>query len=483
MFTGIIQALGSVEKSEKQGGDIRLTIACGELDLSRTRLGDSIAVNGACLTAIELGTYSFCADVSVETMNKTSLGDLAPGSPVNLEPALTLSDALGGHLVSGHVDGVGALVEMEPDARSIRYRFEIDPSLQHYIAAKGSVTVDGTSLTINGVEGNRFDVNIVPHTQQKTVFQYYQPGSRVNIEVDIIARYLERLLQGRADTGEELNSTQEIIDDIKAGKMVVIMDDEDRENEGDILMAAEAVTADHINFMAKHGRGLICLTLSEQRCKQLRLPLMVGDNRAAMETNFTVSIEAAEGVTTGISAADRATTIHAAIKPDATPESIVQPGHIFPVMARKGGVLFRAGHTEAGCDLARIAGFEPAAVIVEILNDDGSMARRKDLEKFAMKHGLKIGTIEDLIRYRIENEHTVERIVESRFPTDFGEFMLYAFEDSIAQELHLALVKGKVDPDKPIPVRVHVQNTLIDSLAGIKGRGWPLRDVIGRCVT
>ncbi len=203
MFTGIIQALGSVEKSEKRGGDIRLTIACGELDLSRTQPGDSIAVNGACLTAIELGAHSFCADVSVETMNKTSLGDLAPGSPVNLEPALTVNDALGGHLVSGHVDGVGALVEMESDARSIRYRFEIDPSLQHYIAAKGSVTVDGTSLTVNGVEANRFDVNIVPHTQQKTVFQYYQPGSRVNIEVDIIARYLERLLRGRSDAGED----------------------------------------------------------------------------------------------------------------------------------------------------------------------------------------------------------------------------------------------------------------------------------------
>ncbi len=276
----------------------------------------------------------------------------------------------------------------------------------------------------------------------------------------------------------QLNSTQEIIDDIKAGKMVVIMDDEDRENEGDIIMAAEAVTADDINFMAKHARGLICLTLSEKRCKQLRLPLMVGDNRAAMETNFTVSIEAAEGVTTGISAADRAATVHAAVKPDATPESIVQPGHIFPVMARKGGVLFRAGHTEAGCDLARLAGFEPAAVIVEILNDDGSMARRNDLEKFAAKHGLKIGTIEDLIRYRIENEHTVERIVETRFPTDFGEFKLFAFEDSIAQELHLALVKGVIDPDKPLPVRVHVQNTLSDSLFGTEGRGWPLRDVM-----
>ncbi len=260
--------------------------------------------------------------------------------------------------------------------------------------------------------------------------------------------------------------------------MVIIMDDEDRENEGDILIAAEAITPDHINFMARYGRGLICLTLSEQRCKQLRLPLMVGDNRAAMETNFTVSIEAAEGVTTGISAADRATTVLAAVNTSASPESIVQPGHIFPIMARAGGVLFRAGHTEAGCDLARLAGFEPAAVIVEILNEDGSMARRKDLEKFAQLHDLMIGTIEDLIRYRIENEHTVERITETRFPTDFGEFTLVAFEDSIDQELHLALVKGEIDPDKPIPVRVHVQNTLTDSLSGIKGRGWPLRDVM-----
>ena len=276
----------------------------------------------------------------------------------------------------------------------------------------------------------------------------------------------------------KLNSTQEIIDDIKAGKMVVIMDDEDRENEGDILMAAEAVTPDHINFMARYGRGLICLTLSEKRCKQLRLPLMVRDNREQMETNFTVSIEASEGVTTGISAADRATTVLAAVNTDATPESIVQPGHIFPVMALKGGVLIRAGHTEAGCDLARLAGFEAAAVIVEILNDDGSMARRSDLENFASLHDLKIGTIEDLIRYRIENEHTIERIVESRFPTDFGEFKLFAYEDSVAQELHLALVKGTIDAEKPVPVRVHVQNTLSDSLAGTVGRGWPLRDVM-----
>ncbi|MFT5658800.1 MAG: 3,4-dihydroxy 2-butanone 4-phosphate synthase/GTP cyclohydrolase II, partial [Gammaproteobacteria bacterium] len=216
----------------------------------------------------------------------------------------------------------------------------------------------------------------------------------------------------------------------------------------------------------------------EQRCQQLRLPLMVGDNKAQLETNFTVSIEAAEGVTTGISASDRATTILAAVKSDANSDSIVQPGHIFPLMAKQGGVLIRAGHTEAGCDLARLAGFEPAAVIVEILNDDGTMARRADLEAFARHHDLKMGTIEDLIRYRIENENTVERIIESRFPTDYGDFQLYAYEDCIAQELHLALVKGDIDPEKPIPVRVHVQNTLHDALSGTAGRGWPLQDVM-----
>ena len=202
MFTGIIEAIGSVESSETRDGDIRLGIACGELDVSHTQLGDSIAVNGVCLTVISLQDQVFIADVSAETMSKTSLGQLAVGSLVNLETALTLNTALGGHLVSGHVDGLATLIEMQPDARSIRYRFEVEPAIQHYIAIKGSVTIDGTSLTVNNVEGNQFDVNIVPHTQQKTVFQYYQEGSRVNIEVDIIARYLERLLQGRGDASK-----------------------------------------------------------------------------------------------------------------------------------------------------------------------------------------------------------------------------------------------------------------------------------------
>ncbi|MDF4356785.1 3,4-dihydroxy-2-butanone-4-phosphate synthase, partial [Vibrio parahaemolyticus] len=214
-----------------------------------------------------------------------------------------------------------------------------------------------------------------------------------------------------------ISTPQEIIDDIRAGKMVILMDDEDRENEGDLIMAAEHITPEAINFMATYGRGLICLTMTKARCENLGLPPMVQDNNAQYTTNFTVSIEAAEGVTTGISAADRARTVQAAVAPNAKAADLVQPGHIFPLAAQDGGVLTRAGHTEAGCDLARLAGLEPASVIVEILNDDGTMARRPDLEIFAEKHGLKLGTIADLIEYRNNTETTIERVAECKLPT------------------------------------------------------------------
>ncbi|MDH5388172.1 MAG: bifunctional 3,4-dihydroxy-2-butanone-4-phosphate synthase/GTP cyclohydrolase II [Gammaproteobacteria bacterium] len=278
----------------------------------------------------------------------------------------------------------------------------------------------------------------------------------------------------------KLNTTEEIIEDIRQGKMVIIMDDEDRENEGDLLMAASAVTPDAVNYMARYGRGLICLTLTEQRCKQLRLPLMVGGTDVMQSTNFTVSIEAAEGVTTGISAADRAVTILAAVKADAAPEDIEQPGHIFPLMAQPGGVLSRAGHTEAGCDLARLAGMDPSAMIVEILNDDGTMARRPDLEKFAVEHDLKIGTIEDLISYRIKNEKTVERVAETDLTTEYGKLRLLAFQNSIDESTHFALVKGEIDGDKPALVRVHMVNTLVDVMGSMHTKGWPLNDAIKR---
>ncbi|SEH80655.1 3,4-dihydroxy-2-butanone 4-phosphate synthase [Bathymodiolus azoricus thioautotrophic gill symbiont] len=259
-------------------------------------------------------------------------------------------------------------------------------------------------------------------------------------------------------------SIEAILEDYKQGKMIILMDDEDRENEGDLIIPAATCTKEDINFMATHGRGLICLTLTQERCKQLNLPLMVTQNNDANGTNFTVSIEASTGVTTGISAADRAKTVLDAVAPNAKSSDIVQPGHIFPLMAQPGGVLIRPGHTEAGCDLARLAGLEPASVIVEILNDDGSMARRDDLEVFAEKHSIKWGTIEDLISYRVENEKTIERINERPFSTKYGEWALVSFLDSIHQQTHTALVKGNIDKDTPVCVRVHMENVFTDVL-------------------
>lgn len=279
-----------------------------------------------------------------------------------------------------------------------------------------------------------------------------------------------------------LNSTQEIIDDLRQGKMVILMDDEDRENEGDLIMAASMVRPEDINFMARFGRGLICLTLTQDRCRRLNLPLMVGNNGAQFSTNFTVSIEAATGVTTGISAADRARTVQAAVAPEAQPGDLVQPGHIFPLMAQPGGVLNRAGHTEAGCDLARLAGLEPAAVIVEILNEDGTMARRPDLETFAAEHGIKLGTIADLIEYRIQNETTVVELSRCQLPTEHGTFELVTFKDTIDNQVHHALCKGPIVAEQATLVRVHLHDFFSDVLLTDRhaDRSWPIHEAMAR---
>ena len=256
----------------------------------------------------------------------------------------------------------------------------------------------------------------------------------------------------------------EIIEDIKQGKMVILVDEENRENEGDLVLAAEFANSDHINFMSKFGRGLICLTLTEEKCEMLELPLMVQENETRLGTNFTVSIEAAEGVTTGISANDRATTIKAAIHKNATSKSIVRPGHIFPLISKKGGVLVRAGHTEAGCDLAHLAGLESASVICEILNEDGNMARLPDLIKFSEQHNIKIGTIADLIEHRRKNEKLIEKLIEKNILTPYGEMKLILYKDKILEESHIVLVKGEIQKDKETIVRVHEPLSVIDLL-------------------
>jgi 3,4-dihydroxy 2-butanone 4-phosphate synthase/GTP cyclohydrolase II len=281
-----------------------------------------------------------------------------------------------------------------------------------------------------------------------------------------------------------LAPTEEIVAELKAGKMVILVDEEDRENEGDLVLAADHVTAEAVNFMAKHGRGLICLTVTRERCQQLNLPLMVRDNGTSMGTNFTVSIEAATGVTTGISAADRAHTIKTAVAKHAKPNDLVQPGHIFPLMAQPGGVLIRSGHTEAGCDLAALAGCSPTAVICEIMKDDGSMARLPDLLEFAKEHQLKIGSIADLIQYRSQHESIVVREGEREFNTPWGKFQGIVYRDTPSSCIHIALIHGKPSETKETLVRVHVPVTALDFLdANVSTHSWPLVQALQKLAT
>lgn len=280
----------------------------------------------------------------------------------------------------------------------------------------------------------------------------------------------------------KFSNTEELVAEIREGRMIVLLDDEDRENEGDLVMAAEFVSPEAINFMAKEARGLICMPMTVERCQRLRLAPMAASNRSKHHTNFTVSIEAAEGVTTGISAADRARTVEVAVAPDATPDDIVTPGHVFPLTAEPGGVLSRAGHTEAACDLARLAGCEPAAVIVEIMNEDGTMARLPDLEVFAEKFGLKLGTIADLVQYRALHESTVERVGDKEIDTVHGSFRVIAYRDTLRKQMHFALVRGEVDPEQATLVRVHAPNVLLDLVGAVRGgpRSWSVERALDR---
>ncbi|MNO85806.1 Riboflavin biosynthesis protein RibBA [compost metagenome] len=277
-----------------------------------------------------------------------------------------------------------------------------------------------------------------------------------------------------------LSSIEDIILDIRAGKMVILVDDEDRENEGDLIIASECITADHINFMAKHARGLICMPMSKALCEHLCLPAMVPSNGSGFGTRFTISIEAVEGISTGISAADRAHTVRVAVAKGAQASDLVSPGHMFPLMARSGGVLARAGHTEAACDLARIAGFAESGVICEIMSDDGSMARRPELEAFAEMHGLKIGTIADLIHYRLLHEHTVRRISQQVLETELGSFQMVTYRDEVENDVHLALVRGDLAGHEAPLVRVHNMDPLRDLLHAQQPGRWSLRAAMAR---
>ncbi|MGE0408832.1 MAG: 3,4-dihydroxy-2-butanone-4-phosphate synthase [Amphiplicatus sp.] len=405
MFTGLVEEIGTVRAATHARGGYQLVIAARDI-LEDMRFGDSIAVNGACLTVTDFDAESFTVGLAPETRAKTALEDLAPGAAVALERAALPTTRLGGHYVQGHIDGTGVIQSFRADEDALWMTVNAPAALMRYIVPKGYIAIDGASLTVVHAGEDWFDVTLIAYSQEKLALPRKRPGDRVNLEVDILAKYAESRVSRPAPLpqagGGGLASIPDAIDAFRAGAFVIIVDDEDRENEGDLVLAADFVTPEAVNFCAREGRGLVCCAMAGDLIDKFRLPMMVPaeENRSGFGTAFTVSVEAATGVTTGISAADRARTIRTLIDPKATRADIVTPGHVFPLRAREGGVLERGGQTEAGVDLARLSGLIPAAMICEVMKDDGEMARLPDLEIFAARHGLKIITVKALADYR-----------------------------------------------------------------------------------
>ncbi len=460
MFTGLIEDLGTVELVERTGDGAKLRISSGLT--SELALGDSIAVNGCCLTATAVEDGAFETEAMNQTLTVTALSDVEEGSKVNLELAMKAGDRLGGHIVQGHVDGVGTVASVEDDGFAQRVRVDLPTQLLRYVVDKGSITLSGVSLTVAELGETWAEVSLIPgEPDQRRVRHRGEVrgafGGTIRRKGAGVSAMAETQRQDEtAAAGESPFATiEEAIEEIRAGRMVVVCDGEDRENEGDLVMAAQFATPEAINFMAKEARGLVCLALTAQRCERLGLNLMAAKNEAPLETAFTVSIEAAGGVSTGISAHDRAHTIQVAIDPDSGPRDIVVPGHMFPLRAKDGGVLERTGHTEASVDLARLAGLTPAGVICEVMNDDGTMARVPDLIPYCRKHGLKMITVAELIAYRRRTEKLVERVVGTALPTAFGDFQAVGYRSLVDDKHHVAMVKGKVDGESDVLVRVH----------------------------
>ena len=462
MFTGIISQTSSVLKIDNSN---RLKVKRPK-EFDDLKAGDSIAVDGVCLTIDHLTSDEigfFISKVTQKTAKKFKPQDI-----LNLERSVKYGDRISGHLVSGHVHctGLVTLADMQGE-------MDLELSLPEDVEVnkKSSISINGVSLTINEVNGNRIKLHIIPETLKRTNLKFLKVGDLVNVEPDHDhPKPLENQKPNDISCGNhskkigtsslKLNTTLELIDDLKQGKMIILVDDEERENEGDLVVASEFITSDKVNFMARHARGLICVSITNKQANKLKLPLMVeeGSNFSHNNTAFTVSVEASQGVTTGISAADRATTIKALCNPKANPTDIVSPGHIFPIRAINGGVLKRAGHTEGSIDLVKLAGLTPSATVCEIMNDDGRMARMKDLAKFANMHDLKIGSIADLIHYRIQNESLVYEACSCKLPVEgFGVFQLKVFKTTIDNAEHVVLTKGEIKKDTPTLVRVHSQ--------------------------
>jgi 3,4-dihydroxy 2-butanone 4-phosphate synthase/GTP cyclohydrolase II len=469
MFTGIVEELGRVRSLAEE----RLEVGCDLVARDADR-GASIAVNGVCLTVVERSAGGLAFQLSGETLERTSLGRLAAGDPVNLERPLMLSDRLGGHLVQGHVDAVAEVERFRPENGGATLTVRLPDALSRYVVEKGSITVDGVSLTVAAADRERFTVALIPHTLRATTLGTVRERDLVNLEVDVIAKYVEGMLKhvsegertmtdtiGSSVTAPEPHAAPEFatidaaLEDIRKGKIVIVVDDADRENEGDFVMAAEKVTPEAVNFMATHGRGIVCLPCAGSRLDELRIPLMVSKNQESHGTAFAVSIDVGGRTTTGTSAFDRAATAKAVTEVETRPEDIHMPGHVFPLRAQEGGVLKRAGHTEATVDLARLAGLYPAGVLCEVMHPDGTMARLPELLHVAEEHGLKLISIRDLIEFRRHGEQLVRRVADATIPTEYGTFRSYAYESDVDGRVHVAMVLGDIGDGDRVLVRVH----------------------------
>lgn len=465
--------------------------------LEGTKPGDSVSLNGVCLTVTRRDETTFSFGCTPETLRRTNLGQLVPGDKVNLERALTPGSPMGGHFVQGHVDATGIIVARRNEEESLWLEIGLDAGLMKYVVPKGFVAVDGISLTVVDVFEDRFTVMLVAWTQQHVTLSAKPPGSLVNIEVDMLGKYVERIVlesSGRglhptATTGGwtasaatararvDLSSHADLFDTMdsaiqafRAGRPVVVVDDESRENEGDLIVAAEHATPELINFMAREARGLVCVAMTGEDIDRLGLPMMVDglDKGSRFGSPFTVSVDARTGVSTGISAHDRARTVQVLIDPTARPDDLSSPGHVFPLRAHPAGVLARRGHTEAGVDLARMAGLRPAAVICEIMSDDGSMARRPELIGFARTHGFPVVAIDDIAQSRLDAAAPgdVTALDTARLPTRFGEFRVTAYRDGKGLE-HLMLRLSEISDGVPV-VRIHSECLTGDVLGSVR---------------
>ena len=472
MFTGLIADVGTVDAVDASDAGARLRVRSGLV--GSLAGGDSVAVNGVCLTVAALSGEGFEADAMNQTLKLTSLGAAQPGSRVNLEPALRASDRLGGHIVQGHVDGTAELLSVSEDGFARRLRLALPADLSRYVVEHGSIAArrgqpHGRRARGRGRRGLPDPRDAGADDARRRRCRPRSSTSRSTcspaMRSDSCKASQRESETKMPDHGQQAPSAdqrsapfatiEEAIEEIRRGRMVVVCDGNDRENEGDLVMAAQFATPEAINFMATHGRGLICLTLTPERCEELGLNLMTGKNEAPLQTAFTITIEAGKGVTTGISAHDRARTVQVAIDPHSGPDDLVQPGHIFPLKGKGGGVLERTGHTEASIDLARLAGLIPAGVICEIMNDDGTMARVPDLEGYCADHDLLMVTVADLIAYRRRTEKLVERIVATRLPTKLGDFTAVGYRSLVDEKHHVAMVKGEVAGAEDVLVRVH----------------------------